>query len=92
MSSENTYDVVCSLRCPGCRRLAVGITEASAQCTVDAYLARLANLDFEEWTVQARKRSPTLFPSKYGDNCKTPSAYFEPAAIKTRRAWRGLSV
>ena len=86
MDSED-LDIVCALRCPGCRRLAVGITEASAQRTVDAYNASLANLHPAEWVARVRQRTPTMFPYKYCSKCQTPAVYFEPAAIKTKRTW-----
>lgn len=87
MESWTRTDVVCTLRCPGCRRLAVGITEASAQRTVDAYNMSLANLNAEEWVARVRQRTPTMFPYKYCSKCHTPSMYFEPASIKTRQTW-----
>jgi hypothetical protein len=48
MNNETTYDVVCYPQCSWCRRKATGITQASAERAVAAYLTHLDNLPLPE--------------------------------------------
>lgn len=66
---SSPLDVVCHLQCSVCKRKAVGVTAASAQREVDAYLATLDNLPLAERAAEYEHRSPSLYSYKYGLQC-----------------------
>jgi len=78
-------EVVCYLRCPVCKHKAVGVTQASAEREVDAYLRTLDNLPLPKLAEAYRRRSPSLYSYKYCLHCQKASEDFLPATIKSKR-------
>jgi hypothetical protein len=85
MSPKTEHDVVCYLQCSWCRRKAVGITQASAERAVAAYLAHLDNLPLEERAKCVSRLTPSMYHFKFCAHCQEPSEYFLPATIKSKR-------
>jgi hypothetical protein len=85
MDEETTYEVVCHLQCPWCRRKALRVTQASAQRAVSAYLAHLDNLPLAARAEAYGRLTPSMYHFRFCRHCQESSENFLLATIRDKR-------
>jgi hypothetical protein len=85
MSPNTEHDVVCYLQCSWCRRKAIGITQASAERAVSAYLAHLDNMPLAEQAACYARLSPSMYHYQFCRHGQEPSEYLLQATITSER-------